>query len=106
MDHIIKIIKSLENSGVLLDGVIEAKKHEGILKKRRRTSWLLVRNFRCSDVRKYVGCKSCTESWKKVKQNRSKFLVSLYPLSNIEITKCFNYERTFSIVFQKIIYLE
>ena len=26
MDHIIKIIKSLENSGVLLDGVIEAKK--------------------------------------------------------------------------------
>ena len=30
MDHVIQIIKSLGNFGVLLDGVIEAKKHEGI----------------------------------------------------------------------------
>ena len=30
MDHVIQIIKSLENIGELLDGVIEAKKHEEI----------------------------------------------------------------------------
>ena len=44
MNDIIKFIKSLEDSDVLLDGVIETVKHE-IKKKRRRISWSFVGTF-------------------------------------------------------------
>ena len=37
---------------------------------------------------------------------KKKFLVPFFPLNNIEITNCFNYEPKFNDVFQEIIYLE
>ena len=37
---------------------------------------------------------------------KKKFLVPFFPLNNIEITNCFNYEPRFNDVFQEIIYLE
>ena len=43
MNDIIKIIKSLENSGVLIVGVIKTVKH--VIKKRRRISWSFVSSF-------------------------------------------------------------
>ena len=43
MNDIIKIIKSLEDSGVLIDGVTETVKHEK--KTRRRISWSFVSTF-------------------------------------------------------------
>ena len=45
-DDIIKTVKSLEDSGVLIDGVIEAVKHE-IKKTRRWISWYFVSTFSC-----------------------------------------------------------
>ena len=44
MNDIIKIIKSLEDSGVLIDGVTETVKHEK-KKTRRRISWSFVSTF-------------------------------------------------------------
>ena len=44
MNNIIKIVKSLEDSGVLIDGVNETVKHE-IKKTRRGISWSFVRTF-------------------------------------------------------------
>ena len=38
MDDIVKIIKSLEDSGLLIDGATETVKHK-IKKARRRISW-------------------------------------------------------------------
>ena len=44
MNDIIKIIKSLEDSGISIDGVTETVKHE-IKKTRRWISWSFVTNF-------------------------------------------------------------
>ena len=44
MNDITKIIKSLEDSGVLIDGVTETVKHE-IKKTRRQISWSFVSSF-------------------------------------------------------------
>ena len=44
MNDIIKIIKSLVDSGVLIDGVIETVKHE-IEKTKRLISWSFVSTF-------------------------------------------------------------
>ena len=45
MNDIIKIIKSLEDFGVLIDGVTEKVKHEIKKKTRRRISWSFVSTF-------------------------------------------------------------
>ena len=45
MNHIIKIIKSLEDLGVLIDGVTETVKHE-IKNTRRWISWSFASTFR------------------------------------------------------------
>ena len=44
MNDIIKVIKSLKDSGVLIDGVTETVKHK-IKKTRRRISWSFVSTF-------------------------------------------------------------
>ena len=51
MDNIIRIIKSLENLGRLTDEVIETVKR-----------WI----FWIFNVSKYVGWKSCNDSWKRI----------------------------------------
>ena len=45
MNDIIKIIKSLEDSAVLIDGVTETVKHEIKKKTRRPISWSFVSTF-------------------------------------------------------------
>ena len=47
---IIRILKSLENSDVLIDRVSETAKYE-IKKTRRWIPWYVIRNFRCFNVR-------------------------------------------------------
>ena len=47
---IIRILKSLENSDVLIDRVSETVKYE-IKKTRRWIPWYVIRNFRCFNVR-------------------------------------------------------
>ena len=54
MNDINKIIKSLENSVILIDRVSETVKHE-IEKARRQIYWYVVRKFGYFNVRKYVN---------------------------------------------------
>ena len=69
-----KIIKSLENSGVLIDGSSKTGKHEITRNKktRRRIFWYAVKNFRCFNVRKCVNWERCNESWKKSHQSNKR----------------------------------
>ena len=59
MDDIIRIIKSLENSGVFIDGVSETVKHE--IKNCKVDFFYVIRNFKCSYVIKYVNWKRSKE---------------------------------------------
>ena len=70
MNDIIKIIKSLEDSGVLIDGVTETVKQE-IKKTRRRISRGLVRTFSHLNRKEeqkediWIKCFSFTSSFKQ-----------------------------------------
>ena len=50
MDEIIRNIKSLENSTLLIDRVSETVKHE-IKKTRKSISWYVIRNSQCFNIR-------------------------------------------------------
>ena len=59
MNDIIKIIKSLENSGVLIDGITETVKDE-IKKTRRQISWGFVSTLSC-----FISAASKRYKWKE-----------------------------------------
>ena len=75
-----KIIKSLENSGVLFDGSSKTGKHEIKRNKRtrRRIFWYAVKNFRCFNVRKCVNWEGCNESWKKSHKSKKRIEYGSY----------------------------
>ena len=54
MNDIIRIMKSLENSGVLFYGVSKTLKRE-IIKKRKWIFWYSFMNCECINVLKYVN---------------------------------------------------
>ena len=62
MDDINRIIKSLGNSNVLIDGVSETVKHQTIC----MISWYAFRNFKCLNTSKCVNWKRSHESWKRI----------------------------------------
>ena len=70
MNYIIKIIKSLEYLGVLIDGVTETVKHE--IKTRRRISWSFVSTCSCfiSATSNFFSSKSY--NWKRSKKSRKR----------------------------------
>ena len=47
MDDVIKTIKSLEDSGLLIDGATETLKHELKKKKQKRISWCFNSTYVC-----------------------------------------------------------
>ena len=61
---IIRIVKSLANSGLLIDGVNETVKQE--IKTRGWSFWYVIRNSWCVNVRQYVNWKRCSKTWKNV----------------------------------------
>ena len=66
IDDIINTVKSLDNSGVLIDGVAEAVKHK-IKKKERWIYWCLAKTFGCfsGTIRYY---------WKRSYERRKRML--------------------------------
>ena len=62
-----KIIKSLENPGVLIDGSSKTGKHEITRNKKTRR-----RIFWCFNVRKCVNWEGCNGSWKKSHQSNKR----------------------------------
>ena len=87
---IIKVIKSLEDSSVLIDGATETVKHEIKKKTRRWISSSFVKTFS-----RFISATNCFFSGKRHKWKRSqksrkrmyklKFLVLLHPLNNMKI---------------------
>ena len=105
----IKIIKSLEDSGVIIDGVTETVKEEIKKKTRRWISWNFASTFRCFIFTTSNLFSSKRYKWKSSQKSRKinkgqineNFLDLLHPLNNFEITNCFNYELRFNGVFSR-----
>ena len=60
MNDIIKIVKSIENSSLLIIDVSEKIKNRA--KEKRRISWHVIRHIRRQFFKKYVRLKSCIKS--------------------------------------------
>ena len=105
MNDIRKIIKSLEDSGVLIDRVTETVKCKG------RFLGTLFAPLAVSLVQPVISSVVKGISGRGVRRAGrgyidKKFLVPLHPLSNIEITNYFNYELDLMEFFQETIYLK
>ena len=102
MNDIIKIIKSLGDSGVLIDGDTETVRDEI---KKQESSFLgaLLAPLAASLVQPVVSSVAKGISGRGVRRTGRdiwlKFLVLLYPLNNIEITNYFNDEPRFNSFF-------
>ena len=74
MDDIVRIIKSLESSGVLIDGVSETIKHEN---KKQEGGFLgILLDFRCFNARQFFDWKRCIEGWKRCCKSWKRFCKS------------------------------
>ena len=74
MDDIVRIIKSLESSGVLIDGVSETIKHEN---KKQEGGFLgILLDFRCFNARRFFDWKRCIEGWKRCCKSWKRFCKS------------------------------
>ena len=105
MNDIIKMIKSLEDSGVLIDGVTETLKTE-IKKREGGFLGALLAPLIASLVQLVISSVVKDISGRVVRAAgggyiNKKILVPLNPLSNIEITEYFNYEPRFHGVFSR-----
>ena len=111
MNDIIKIIKWLKDSGVLIDGVTETVKHEI---KRQEGGFLraFLAPFPTSIVQPDISSVVKGISGKGVRRqrinenkvqriNEYKFLFPLHSLSNIKTTNYFNYEPRFDDAFSR-----
>ena len=102
MNDIIKIIKSLEDWDVLIDGVTQTVKHET---KKHEGGFLgaLLAPLAASLVHPVISLAvKGKRSWKSQKRiHEEKVLVLIHPLSNIEITNYFNYEPRFNDAFSR-----
>ena len=103
---IIKIVKSLEDSGVFIDGVTETIKHE-IKKQDGRFPGALLAplvdslvQLVISSIVKGISGRGVRRAGRELMEK--KVLVLLHPLSNIEINNYFNYEPRFNGVFSRI----
>ena len=98
MDNITRIIKSRENSAALIDGISKTVKHE-IKRQKGGFLGMLLGTLGASMLGNMLAGKGIKRSGKWVIW--IKFLVLFYPLSNIEITKSFNYKPRFNSVYSK-----
>ena len=109
MNDIIKIIKSLDDSGIFIDGVTGTVKCE-IKKKEGRFLGALLASLAASlgqlvnssVVKGIIGRGVRRAGRGYIDKN----LVLLHPLNNIEITNYFKYEPRFNGIFQEEVYLE
>ena len=105
MNDIIKIIKSLEHSGVLIDGVTEKVKNE---MKKEEGGFLgaVLAPLAASLVQPMIFSAIKGISGKKVRRAgrgymNNKFLFPIHPLRYIEINKYINYEPWLNGVFSR-----
>ena len=101
MNDIIKIIKSLENSGVLIGRVTETVNHE-IKKQESGFVGALLEPLAASIVQPVISSVAKGISGEEQEDDIwINILVLLRPLNSIEITTYFNYEPRFNGIFSK-----
>ena len=105
MENIMKIIKSLEDSGLLLKGVSETIQNK--VREQKVGFLYVIRYIRCKFIRKYVNRKRNqqnrrwnNQSWLWIFKKR-KFLILPHPFSNFEIQKYFQNEPRFNGVYSR-----
>ena len=100
MNDIIKIVKSLENSGVLLKGVSETIQHEA---KEQRGGFLsmLLGTLGASLLGNLLtGGKGVTRAGEGTKK-KSNLLIPFHPLANFEISEYYDSEPRFNGVYSR-----
>ena len=110
MDDIIRIIKPLENSGVLIDWANKTVKHE-IKKQEGILLGMLLRTSLASMLVHMLTGKGVMESGKGVMragrgcndmhQMDKKISIPLHPVSNIKVAKYFNYKLWFNGIYSR-----
>ena len=100
MNYIIKIIKLLEDLGVLIDGVTEKVKHE-IKKQKDGFLGALLVPLAASLAQPVISSVITGISGRRVKRAGRGHMVTLHTLNNIEITNYFNDEPRFNGIFSR-----
>ena len=101
MNDIIKIVKSLEDSGVLLKGVSETIQHEA---KEQRGGFLpmLLGTLGASLLGNLLtGGKSVIRAGEGIKKKKSNLLIPFHPLTNFEIAEYYKNEPRFNGVYSR-----
>ena len=97
MNDIMKIIKSLEDSGILLKGVTKTIKNE--TKEQKGGFFIYVIGyFRSFIIRKFIIGKMIFKGWGR---NLKKSLMPAHPLTNFEITEYYENEPRFNGVYSR-----
>ena len=100
MNDIIKIAKSLENSGVLLKGVSETIQHEAKEQSGGFLSLLLGTLGASLLVNLLTGGKGVIRAGEGIKQ-KSNLLIPFHPLTNFEISEYYENEPRFNGVYSR-----
>ena len=101
INDIIKILKSLENSDVLIDRVTETVNH-GIKKQESGFVGALLAPLTASIVQSMIFSVAKGINGEEQEEDICvNILVLLHPSNNIEITTYFNYEPRFNGIFSK-----
>ena len=101
MNDITKIVKSLENSGVLLKGVSETIQHEA---KEQRGGFLsmLLGTLGASLLGNLLtDGKGVMRTGEGIKKKKSNLLIPFYPLTNFEISEYYENEPRFNGVYSR-----
>ena len=98
MNDIIKIVKSLENSGVILKGVSETIQHEAKEQRRGFLSMLLGTLGASLLGNLLTGGKGSTRAGEGIKK-KSNLLIPFHPLTNFEISEYYENEPRFNGVY-------
>ena len=102
MNDIIKIVKSLEDSGVLLKGVSETIKHECLEQRGGFLSMLLGTLGASLLGNLLTGGKGVIRAGEGIKKKKSNLLIPFHLLTNFEISEYYENEPRFNGIYQQI----
>ena len=101
MNDIIKIVKSLENSGVILKGVSERIQHEAQEQRGGFLSMLLGTLGASLLGNLLTGGKGVIRAGEGIKKKKSNLLIPFHPLTNFEISEYYENEPRFNGVYSR-----
>ena len=104
MHDIIKIVKSLENSGVLLKGVSETIQHQAKEQRGGFVSMLLGTLGASLLGNLLTGGKELTRAGEGIKKKKSNLLIPFHPLTNFEISEYYVNNLDLMVYILEIIY--